>query len=411
MPVNRCAGGGRRVLAVCLNPALDITYEIDALHRSSTHRVRRVHMRAGGKGVNVAWVLQALGVSAAVAGFAGGATGRRLDEELGQAGLETRWVWVEGETRRCLAVFEQGVAQATEFNEPGPTIATAAWEEFVSSFAEWVRRDEFAAVVFSGSLPPGLPADAYARLIRLARSAGVYTVLDTSGEALRQGLAAGPHLVKPNLRELEELLERMEHDVVATRGVAVEKGRAAPDSDWQPPVPPTPAKRPSRDTETTTGGAHVPPPGPCDRMPSDPRDRSGAQPPPGGEHTRGDADRVGAQPPWLRHVRRAAEVLRRRGPKAVVVSLGADGVVAVTPAGTWRAQAPAVRGNPVGAGDALVAGLVYGILRGSAWPERLAHGVAVAAAAVASPVAGRFEPETYASLRPQVRVVPLSSEE
>ncbi|WP_242823214.1 1-phosphofructokinase family hexose kinase [Thermaerobacter subterraneus] len=398
------------MLAICLNPALDITYEVDLLRRGTTHRVRRVHMRAGGKAVNVARVLQGLGAPVAVAGFAAGATGQRLAEELAQAGLETRWVWVEGETRRCLAVFEQDVAQSTEFNEPGPEISPGAWEEFVRSFAEWVRRDEFAAVVLSGSLPPGLPGDAYACLIRLARSAGLRTVLDTSGEALRHGLVAAPDMIKPNLRELEELmageLGKGEALMARTGRGAVVPGRwrrrAASSEprvqpEGRPPLPPEPRPLNGEGTPAAPPSA---PPAPCDR--------AADQPLPSVEEILGDAGGVGGASPRLQEVRRAAEALQRAGPAAAVISMGAGGVVAATPAGTWWAQGPVVRGNPVGAGDALVAGLVDGALRGWAWPECLAHAVAVAAATVTSPVAGRFEADAYASLRPQVRVVALS---
>lgn len=385
--------GGGRVLAVCLNPALDITYQVDALRRGTTHRVRRVYTRAGGKGLNVARVLRSLGVPVVVAGFAGGATGRYLEEELSQEACESRWTWVEGETRRCLAVFEESVAQATEFNEPGPEISPAAWAEFVSRFEEWVRRDGFAAVVFSGSLPPGLPGDAYARLIRLAREAGVPTVLDTSGEALRHGLAAAPDLIKPNLRELEELMAQPGRGGVVPGGWAPRGGIA------EPPV--WPQRRPL-DGE---GASAVPLNAPPARG-----DSAAAEPLPSEEEILGEAGGVDGAPPRLQEVRRVAEALRGAGPGAVVVSMGAGGVVAATPAGTWWAHGPVVRGNPVGAGDALVAALVHGALRRWAWPERLAHAVAVAGVAVASPVAGRFGAAAYASLRQQVRVVALSLE-
>ncbi|WP_240487041.1 1-phosphofructokinase family hexose kinase [Actinomadura flavalba] len=90
---------------------------------------------------------------------------------------------------------------------------------------------------------------------------------------------------------------------------------------------------------------------------------------------------------------------------AVVVSLGADGVLAVTPEGTWRAAPPApVPGNPTGAGDAAVAAMARSLARGDAWPELLRHAVALSAAAVASPVAGDADLDLYARLLPQIRV-------
>lgn len=96
----------------------------------------------------------------------------------------------------------------------------------------------------------------------------------------------------------------------------------------------------------------------------------------------------------------AAEALQLRGAGAVVVSLGAEGAVAVTGAGRWRACPPApVRGNPTGAGDALVAALAAGIADGRSWPERLVDAVALSAATVLSPVAGSFDPDAYRDFR------------
>src|SRR5690606_4845655 len=110
---------------------------------------------------NVARVLAQLGVPATLAGFLGGATGREIDAALTASGFETRWVRIEGESRRCVAVVETGAAAATEFNEPGPEIPPPAWQFFLAQCEEWLRQDDFAVVIFSGSLPPGVPPDAY----------------------------------------------------------------------------------------------------------------------------------------------------------------------------------------------------------------------------------------------------------
>jgi 1-phosphofructokinase family hexose kinase len=102
---------------------------------------------------------------------------------------------------------------------------------------------------------------------------------------------------------------------------------------------------------------------------------------------------------------RGAEALRRAGAAAVVASLGPDGLLAVTDAGSWRAVPPeVVAGNPTGAGDAAVAALAAGLVDGLPWPARLREAVAVSAAAVLHPVAGGFDPAAYRRFRDTVTV-------
>jgi tagatose 6-phosphate kinase len=183
-----------RALTVTLNAALDVTYRIAALEPGATHRVTDVAIRAGGKGVNVARVLCALGVPVLATGLAGGQAGAALRDDLERAGVPQAMFPIAGETRRTVTVVP-GSGQATLFAEPGPVITPAEWSGFLGHFAEL----DADVVVLSGSLPKGLPADAYATLVR-ATSAPV--VLDADGPALAGGAAAGPAVITPNRSEL-----------------------------------------------------------------------------------------------------------------------------------------------------------------------------------------------------------------
>ncbi|MEU2771494.1 1-phosphofructokinase family hexose kinase [Streptomyces sp. NPDC007162] len=192
------------ILTVTLNTALDITYRVGALRPHTSHRVSDVAERPGGKGVNVARVLAALGHETTVTGFAGGATGAAVRERLaGTAGVREALLPVAGATRRTIAVVDELTGDTTQLNEPGPQIAPAEWGAFLDHYEELLPGA--SAVALCGSLPPGVPVGAYAMLIRTARSAGVPVLLDASGEPLRRGVAARPDLVKPNAEELAEL--------------------------------------------------------------------------------------------------------------------------------------------------------------------------------------------------------------
>lgn len=187
------------IVTVTLNAALDTTYRLDELRPGGTNRVASVAQRAGGKGVNTARVLAARGRSVLVTGLVGGPSGQSLRDDLDTSGLPHRLTPVQGATRRTVAVVDDS-GEVTGLWEPGPEITAAEWRRFAEhDFPSALAEAE--VVVVSGSLPPGVPVDAYALLLRRAAQLGVPAVLDADGDALLAGLAGRPALVKPNAEE------------------------------------------------------------------------------------------------------------------------------------------------------------------------------------------------------------------
>ena len=127
---------------------------------------------------------------------------------------------IAGETRRTVVVHDGGASggTATGFWEPGPTVTPAEWERFTARFRDLVSTADVVTV--SGSLPSGVPVDAYATLVRIAREAGVPVILDADGEPLRHGLAAGPSIVKPNAEELAAAIGHPPSDPDEARSAA-----------------------------------------------------------------------------------------------------------------------------------------------------------------------------------------------
>lgn len=190
------------IVTVTANLALDVTYRIDRLRPNDVHRAASVHQRAGGKGVNVSRVLHVLGHDTRIVGLSGGSTGELIRADLDQAGLRHDLVPIERESRRTVTLVDDD-GRATLINEPGPAVSPREWAGLVETV---LRSAQGAAVVvLSGSLPAAIAADGYAQLIGELRSRGVPTVLDTSGAALREGVRAGPDVVKPNADELREV--------------------------------------------------------------------------------------------------------------------------------------------------------------------------------------------------------------
>ena len=189
------------IVVVCLNPALDVTHHVDAVDWGGVNRPRAVRARPGGKGLNVARTLHALGVDVLVLGLAGGITGAGVETALRERCVPAAFTPVGGETRRTFSVVDD--SRVTAFYEPGPAVSEEEFARFRRGYEQAL--DGAAAVVLSGSLPPGLADSTYATLIETAAAAAVPAVLDTHGEALRRGAAAGPAIVKPNLTELAAL--------------------------------------------------------------------------------------------------------------------------------------------------------------------------------------------------------------
>jgi 1-phosphofructokinase family hexose kinase len=190
------------------NLTLDRTGTIDSLQPGAVLRFERVVVTPGGKGLNVARAARALGVRALLVGFVPGETGRVGAGMIAREAVELRAVPCGGELRSTAIVMERD-GRTTVLNEPGPEITLGEWEGLEAAVA-----DELAGhgvLVCSGSVPPGSPEDAYARLAALAARTGRPCVVDAAGATLRRALAAGPELVCPNLAEAEEVVGASPH--------------------------------------------------------------------------------------------------------------------------------------------------------------------------------------------------------
>ncbi len=187
------------IVTVTLNPVLDRTMSVSKITFNSVLRANQSRLDWGGKGLNVSRTLKALGQTTIASGFFGGNTGRILRDGLEALGIVTDFQNIGGETRTNTVIIEEKRARHIKVNEAGPLVS----EEEQEAFLRYVEEHAVAGDIwaFCGSLPPGVAADYYARLIQIAQAKGAKAVLDTSGEALRLGCAAAPYMVKPNRDE------------------------------------------------------------------------------------------------------------------------------------------------------------------------------------------------------------------
>ncbi len=191
------------IYTITLNPGLDRTLTVPNLHENRVLRATASRLDWGGKGFNVSRALHALGEESIALGFVGGFTGQMLAQGLAQVGIQTDFVQIAGETRTNTVFEEAHSGRYFKVNEAGPTVDAAALETLRRRITAHLTKNSYWALC--GSLPPGLPADAYAGLITHIQSQGGIACLDASGDALQAAIQAAPFLVKPNAEEATEL--------------------------------------------------------------------------------------------------------------------------------------------------------------------------------------------------------------
>ncbi len=220
--------GARRGVTLTLNPAVDVSTRAAAV--VPTHKVRcgPAQFHPGGGGINVARVVHRLGGEVTAMFLAGGPAGDLLCRLLDREAVPRERIPIAQETRESFSVHDDGSGLDWRFVLPGPTVSAGEWQDCLSRAGLACRGSAFLGA--SGSLPPGVPDDFYGRLAHEATAAGVPLVLDTSGPALAAGLRAGVHLIKPSLRELQDVsggpLATLQDRVDACRALIARKAAA-----------------------------------------------------------------------------------------------------------------------------------------------------------------------------------------
>ncbi|MFL1562067.1 1-phosphofructokinase [Pseudomonas sp. O64] len=193
-----------KILTLTLNPALDLTVRLAHLAPGEVNRGETLLTHAAGKGVNVAQVLADLGHQVTVGGFLGEDNPQAFEALIARRGFADAFIRVPGETRSNIKIAEQD-GRVTDINAPGPQVTEQAQQALLNQLTLIAPGHD--AVVVAGSLPRGISAQWFQGLLEHLKSLGLKVALDTSGEALRAGLKAGPWLIKPNTEELAEALD------------------------------------------------------------------------------------------------------------------------------------------------------------------------------------------------------------
>jgi 1-phosphofructokinase len=305
-------------VTVTLNPAIDRTLTIPNFAAGQVNRVENERTKPGGKGVNVASVLADDGNRVAVTGFLGRDNTWPFQCLFVQKKIADHFVRIAGATRTGIKITDPVLRQTTDINFPGAAPTAAELDQL----KDQINRLEAPWYVLSGSLPAGVDTATYRDLISLLRRRGARVLLDASGPALPLALEAIPHIIKPNLFELEELA-----------------GKSLPDEDAI----------------------------------------------------------IKAVVPWL-----------RQGVELIAVSMGEKGALFIDHENVVRAVPPSVEvTSTVGAGDAMVAGIISAQLKGLSLADCARQATAFSIDAITHPGTGLSSRALIQALLPTITLQDL----
>src|SRR5260370_34624363 len=200
------SGGGTlfmNIATVTLNPAIDQTVQVDRFLPNAVNSAQAMQFDAGGKGINVASFLTDAGFATSATGLLGQENASIFEQFFASKNIDDQFVRIPGSTRIGVKIVDEANQQTTDINMPGLAPSAGDVEALFKTVERLTATSDWFAL--SGRLPPGVPSNTYASLITLLKEHGKQVVLDTSRDALREGLQATPTLVKPNIDELHQL--------------------------------------------------------------------------------------------------------------------------------------------------------------------------------------------------------------
>ena len=212
------------IITVTFNPAIDKSTSVPVLIPEKKLKCALPVYEPGGGGINVARAIKKLGGEATAIYLAGGCTGKTFTQLLTDESVDSIVTATKESTRENLIVLDTASNLQYRFGMPGQEISEPEWQQCLQSI-EQITDVEY--IVASGSLSPGIPTDIFARIALIARKKNARLIVDTSGEALKEAVAAGVYLIKPNLGELSMLLGKEELNIELVDDAAkevIEKG-------------------------------------------------------------------------------------------------------------------------------------------------------------------------------------------
>lgn len=216
----------KSIVTITMNPAVDQNSTTDFVTDERKLKCGDVTYDPGGGGINVSRAIKILGGKTKAFFPAGGCTGDLLESLLKKENIEYVRIPIDGLSRVNIHVLERSTNRQYRFNMPGTTLHEGEWKHMLQTLFDFTPHPDY--VVASGSLPPNIPTDFYAKIAKETNNIGGKFILDTSGEPLRKALDEGVFLIKPNLDEFTSLIGeelRNEHQIVTAAKQMIDDGK------------------------------------------------------------------------------------------------------------------------------------------------------------------------------------------
>ncbi|KRK07823.1 tagatose-6-phosphate kinase 1-phosphofructokinase [Lactobacillus pasteurii DSM 23907 = CRBIP 24.76] len=183
-----------------LNPAIDLVIITKELKAGVVNRTESFELQPNGKGVNVSFILQKLGISNIATGIGGGFTLDYVKEGLEKQGIPTKFLKVDQATR--VNVFTRVLSEGKEYKEvnPGPIICEKVQIDFLKMLSRELQENDL--LIVSGSFGTGIEHSYLVRIAELCQKKKVKLVIDSSYPEVLDTLPYHPFLLKPNDEEL-----------------------------------------------------------------------------------------------------------------------------------------------------------------------------------------------------------------
>lgn len=189
------------IYTITFNPALDYTIKIQNFKTGEINRSEEEHILAGGKGINVSIVLNALGIETTALGFIAGFVGDEIERKVKKYGIKTDFIKIENAISRInLKIAEPD--KETAINTKGPFI-DRFYIELLYKRIEMIENGDI--LILSGSVPKGIESDIYQNICKKLEKKDVKVIVDSTGDLLLKTLEYKPFLIKPNQDELGEI--------------------------------------------------------------------------------------------------------------------------------------------------------------------------------------------------------------